>query len=68
MIIPSVDTQAPSLATVLPRLLAEFCQVNNASHASGLEPRQLALRATTVTILLKEILVPSGWHHGGIND
>jgi hypothetical protein len=56
------------MAIVLPLLLTEFRQVYDTNHAGGLEPRQLTLRATTITVLLKKMLVPSGWLHGGIND
>jgi hypothetical protein len=70
MIIASLTTQAlsPPMAIVIPLLLTEFCQVYDTNHADGLEPRQLTLRATTITVLLKKMLVPSGWPHGGIND
>jgi hypothetical protein len=70
MTIASITTQAlsPPLAVVLPLLLTEFCQVNQTNHADNLESRQLTLRASTITLLLKNMLAPSGWPHGGIND
>ena len=58
---------APPLVIKATLLLAEFCPVK-APDMSGILDPLLAYRANVVTSVLKEIIAPRGWAHGGIND
>ena len=52
----------------MPLLLAEFCPVQDRQLPGNFDPYQLTIRHSAVTVVLKEMLVPFGWHHGGINE
>ena len=49
-------------------LLAEFCSVKTPGLSDIFDPQLLAQRASVITSVLKEIIAPRGWAHGGIND
>jgi hypothetical protein len=59
----------PPLAIVLsPLLLTETCSATRSADPGDFAPEMLKLRATQVTMVLKEILEFKGYLHGGIND
>lgn len=62
--------QAPTFlpAPVQPLFLTEFSQTKTAGQRDDFDEVQLHLRATTITVLLKEMLAPSCWEHGGLNE
>lgn len=59
---------SPPPAAKATLLLAEFCPVKTPGSQNIFDPKLLALRANLITSVLKEIISPPGWIHGGIND
>ena len=59
---------APPPLVKVTLLLAEFCPVKTPCLPDILDPQLLAHRANLITSVLKEIISPRGWAHGGIND
>ena len=59
---------APPLIAQATLLLAEICPIKTPALPNDLTPQHLADRATVITSVLKEIITPRGWAHGGIND
>ena len=49
-------------------LLTQISSVTRAADQGNIAPETLTVRATEVTVMLREILEQTGYHHGGIND
>jgi len=49
-------------------LLTEKSSVTRPADPGGVAPEMLKLRATEVTVVLREILEQKGYLHGGINE
>lgn len=49
-------------------LLARTNPVIRSTDPDNLAPEMLTLRATKITVVLREILDDKGYRHGGIND
>lgn len=66
----TTPTQAasPPPTAVLHSLLPESSSVKDTASEENLDSEQIELRATTVTVLLKEMLSEAGYRHGGINE
>jgi hypothetical protein len=59
----------PPPAVVLnPALPTETSSVMPTTNSGDIAPGTLTLRATQVTVVLREILEDKGYLHGGIND
>jgi len=59
---------APPLIAKATLLLAEISPVKTPALPNDLSPQDLAQRAKVITSVLREIIAPRGWAHGGIND
>jgi hypothetical protein len=59
---------SPPAAPVLHALLAESCPLKDTTSAENLDSHQLNVRATTVGVLLEEMLSEHGYRHDGINE
>jgi hypothetical protein len=64
---PRVTGQPPP-SVVQALLLPNLNSVDSTIPAECLDPAQLTVKVTTVTVLLKEMLDQNGYRHGGIND
>jgi hypothetical protein len=49
-------------------LLTEFSQTHETRWSDNMDADDIALRATQVTAVLKDILQHSGYRHGGLNE
>ena len=49
-------------------LLTEFSQLKETHSLNNLDADKIALRATKITVVLKDILEHSGYRHGGLNE
>ncbi len=49
-------------------LLNKFSQLKEKHLLDNMDADKIALRATKVTVVLKEILEHSGYRHGGLNE
>ena len=58
----------PPLVIKVPLLLAELCPVKAADLPASLVAQPLTLHAVKLAVVLKKIISPTGWRHGGIND
>lgn len=58
----------PPAIVLRPLLTTETTSVTRPAYQSDVAPEMLTLRATHVTVVLKEILEQKGYPHGGIND
>jgi hypothetical protein len=65
---PSPKMTSPWATSVLHALLAESCSLKDTTPAETLDSHQLDLRATTVGVLLEEMLSEHGYRHDGINE
>jgi len=65
---PIATALAPPMVIKATLLLAEFCPVKPPGLSGILDSQLLAQRASMITSVLKEIIAPRGWTHGGIND
>ena len=69
-----MNTPFIALALALPSkskarlLLAEFCPVKIPDLHGDLSAERLSQRAIAITSVLKKIIAPRGWAHGGINE
>ena len=68
IVIKTPQTLPPLTIVLNPLLLTETCSVTRPADPGDFAPEMLNLRATQVTVVLKEILEYKGYLHGGIND
>jgi hypothetical protein len=66
-IIPCPRPLPSSVALLNRLLLTETCSHTNLTPWKNLAPDLLTIRATKVSVLLKELLALKGYGHGGIN-
>ena len=66
--IPTPSSLPPAAVVLSPLLLTEKSSVTRPVDPGGVAPEMLKLRATQVTVVLREILEQKGYLHGGINE
>jgi hypothetical protein len=49
-------------------LLTQFSQINEVHWSDNMDADSIALRATQVTAVLKDILQHDSYRHGGLNE
>jgi hypothetical protein len=49
-------------------LLTEFSQIKENRLFDNMDVEKIALRATKITVVLKDIMEHSGYRHGGLNE
>jgi hypothetical protein len=67
-VIPTTQPLPPPAVLLSPLLLTETSSIMRPVDPGDFAPEMLKLRATQVTVVLREILEQKGYPHGGIND
>jgi len=68
MNLPHISRSLPPEVIKIPLLLAELCPVNAPELPDYLVAQPLAFRARQLTSVLKKVISPTSWRHGGINE
>ncbi len=60
--------RAEAPAPIQHLLLSEFSQVKSPGSGDNFDADKIALQATQITVVLKNILEQPGYRHGGLNE
>ena len=65
---PTGQATANPSALVYDLLSTKFPQIQETNLPDDLDADRIALRATQITVVLKDILEHPGYRHGGLNE